>query len=262
MSEPGFLNPAGGLRYHLRALRHSRVLWQPFRWALGEWLLGWTPPETTLVLVGPSGGYNLQPFLFERFQRVVCLEPDPVARAIFARRLAKAPLDVRPKLEFVKEDQLLKEPERLQKLLDGLGSCALLFSNVLGQLRALLEVSSSDAPELLRVREAVQQALIGRSWASFHDRVSGFVRPSFEGLRTADVRLSDEELVAAAYDDSTSQANAGESELLDHLTEGFFPANLPHAYFVWELGPGLFHLIEGVCSARSGSALDALPGRQ
>lgn len=251
MSGPGFLNPAGGLRYHLRALRHSRVLWQPFRWALGEWLLGWTPMETTLVLVGPSGGYNLQPFLFERFERVVCLEPDPLARAIFARRLARAPLDARPKLEFVAEDQLLAAPERLQKLLEGLGPCALLFSNVLGQLRALLQVSSVEAPELVRVREAVQQALIGRSWASFHDRVSGFVRPSFEGLRTADTRLSDEELVAAAYDGPTSDASAGESELLDHLTEGFFPPNLPHAYFAWELAPGLFHLIEGVCSTRS-----------
>jgi hypothetical protein len=37
---------------------------------------------------------------------------------------------------------------------------------------------------------------------------------------------------------------------LDHLTEGFFPATLRHTYFVWELGPGLFHLIEGVCWAQ------------
>lgn len=253
MSGPGFLNPAGGLRYHLRALRHSRVLWQPFRWALGEWLLDWAPPEKTLVLVGPSGGYNLQPFLFERFERVVCLEPDPIARAIFSRRLRKAPLEARPKLEFVAEDQLLQEPERLHGLLESLGPCSLLFSNVLGQLRALLQVSSADAPELVRVREAVRQALNGRSWASFHDRVSGFVRPSFEGLRSADARLSDEELLAAAYDGSTSGAGAGggggEGELLDHLTEGFFPADLPHAYLVWELAPGLFHLIEAVRSA-------------
>jgi hypothetical protein len=251
MSALGFINPAGGLRYHLRALRHSRSLWQPFRWALGEWLLEWEPPETTLLLVGPSGGYNLQPFLFERFQRVVCLEPDPVARAIFSRRLAKAPLDSRPKLEFVTEDYLIHRPERLLELLDGLGSACVLFSNVLGQLRSLLEVSSSGAPELLRVRESVQKALVGRSWASFHDRVSGFARPTFDGVVISDARLSDEEVVAAAYESSVSATQLANTELLDHLTEGFFPADLPHAYFVWELAPGLFHLIEGVCSPRS-----------
>ena len=251
MSGAAFLNPAGGLRYHLRALRYSRSLWQPFRWALGEWLLGWQPPETTLVLVGPSGGYNLQPFLFERFQRVVCLEPDPVARALFARRLAKAPLDARPKLEFVSDDHLLRHPERLSELLDGLGSACVLFSNVLGQLRALLEVSSSDDPELVRVRDGVQKAIAGRSWASFHDRVSGFARPTFDGVVTTDARLSDEEVVAAAYEDSVSATQLANTELLDHLTEGFFPAEFPHAYFVWELGPGLFHLIEGVCSPRA-----------
>lgn len=250
MSSPGFINPAGGLRYHLRALRHSRVLWQPFRWALGEWLLDWKPPEKTLVLVGPSAGYNLQPFLFERFERLVCLEPDPIARALFARRLRSAPLDARPKLEFLSQDHLLFHPERLLELLQELGPAALLFSNVLGQLRALLAVSSTDAPQLSRVRTTVQQALVGRSWASFHDRVSGLLRPTFDGVVISDSRLSDDEVIASAYESSAAKAKLGDNELLDHLTEGFFPSELPHAYFVWELSPGLFHLIEGVCSAR------------
>ena len=112
----GLINPAGGLRYHLRAARYSRALWEPFRWALGQWLLAWEPPEKNLVLVGPSAGYNLQPFLFERFERLVCLEPDPLARALFARRLRKAPLETRPKLEFVSDDHLLANPERLLRI--------------------------------------------------------------------------------------------------------------------------------------------------
>lgn len=246
MSGLGFLNPAGGLRYHLRAMRHSRTLWQPFRWALGEWLLDWQPPEKTLVLVGPSGGYNLQPFLLERFERVVCLEPDPVARAVFAARVRRAPLDSRPALEFVSEDHLLHHPDRLFALLARLGPSCLLFSNVIGQLRALLEVTSEQAPELIRVRETVRAALVGRSWASFHDRVSGFVPPTFEGVVIADSRLSDDEVVAAAYAGSIDATQLSSTELLDHLTDGFFPAQLPHAYFAWQLGPGLFHLIEGV----------------
>jgi hypothetical protein len=246
----GFINPAGGLRYHLRAARYSRALWQPFRWSLGQWLLTWNPPEKTLVVVGPSAGYNLQPFLFERFERLVCLEPDPLARALFARRLAKAPLEARPKLEFISEDHLLTQPERLLDLLAKLEPAALLFSNVLGQLRALLEVSASDDPALCRVRKVVHKALVGRSWASFHDRVSGFARPSFEGVQSVSSRLGDDELIASAYEGADPGAGLGKNELLDHLTEGFFPATLRHAYFVWELGPGLFHLIEGVCWAQ------------
>src|SRR6185369_11877942 len=68
-------NAAGGINYHLRARRYAKKLWEPFRWSIGEWLLGWAPPERNLLLVGPSAGYNLQPFLFERFERVIVLEP-------------------------------------------------------------------------------------------------------------------------------------------------------------------------------------------
>jgi len=248
VSGPAFLNPAGGLRYHLRALRHGRVLWQPFRWALGEWLLGWAPPEPTLVVVGPSGGYCVQPFLFERFERVICLEPDPVARFVFQRRLARAPLERRPKLEFVREDRLLEQPEAFGSWLSAQGPLALLFSNFVGQLPVLLGVQDPEAPPLRRVLEAVQHALAGRSWASFHDRVSGTTRPEFEQPLIANSRLGDDEVLEALYSESARSTSLERAELLDHLTLDFFPAELPHAYFSWELEPRVFHLIEGVCA--------------
>lgn len=242
MSLSSLTNPAGGLRYHQRALRHGKKLWQPFRWALGEWLLTWQPQEKTLILVGPSGGYNLQPFFLERFERVICLEPDPVARAIFAWRVRRAPLEHRPKLEFIGEDHLVRKPERFLPLLTSAGDACLLFSNIIGQLRVLLGVSDEDAPELERVRAVVRESLVGRSWASFHDRFSGTSRPAFEDALYCDQRPSDEELVARVY----SSDEGPTTELLDHLTAGFFPSALRHAYFTWELEPGLFHLIEAV----------------
>ena len=49
-----WLNPAGGLRYHLRGFRHAKRLWWPFRFHLADWLYAWQPPEKTLVLVGPT----------------------------------------------------------------------------------------------------------------------------------------------------------------------------------------------------------------
>lgn len=249
MSESALFNPAGGLRYHFRALRYASTVWQPFRWAVGEWLLGWEPPERTLLLVGPSGGYSLQPFLFERFERVVCLEPDPVARLVFRRRLAKAPLERRPAIEFVADDHLVHHPERLGDLVRKLEPCAVLFSNVIGQLRVLLTATSAGNADLSRAREAVQRVLEGRSWASYHDRVSGTLRPEFNQPLVADGRLTDAEVLSVLYasDDSDDSAPA---ELLDHLTDGFFPITLPHAYFVWELEPSWFHVIEGVRDLR------------
>ncbi len=246
MSLTGLTNPAGGLRYHQRALRHAKNLWQPFRWALGEWLLGWQPPEKTLVLVGPSGGYNLQPFFFERFERVVCLEPDPVARALFGWKLRRAPLDRRPQLEFIAEDRLVQRPERWLPTLAAAGESCVLFSNIVGQLRVLLAATTTDDAALARVRDAIRQSLQGRSWASFHDRFSGSARPAFEGTLLCDRRADDEALLTRAY-----MEDAPASELLDHLTSGFFPPELPHAYFSWELEPGVFHLIEAVGSVQT-----------
>jgi hypothetical protein len=240
------MNPAGGLRYHARALRYQNRQWQPFRWSIGEWLLGWQPPESTLILVGPSAGYCLQPFLFERFQRVVCLEPDPVACFLFKRRLSRVKFDRRPELTFIAADHLVRHPERLPQLLEKTPDSAILFSNVLGQLRALLGVEDHQSREFSQIRQAVNESIRGRSWASFHDRVSGYLRPVHEHPITTATRLTDEELLSELYDDLGPNLKPKQRELVDHLTEGLFPSNLPHSYFTWEIEPGRYHLIEAV----------------
>lgn len=243
MPSEGPFNPAGGLRYHLRALKHSERLWAPFRWPLGEWLLSWEPPEPTLVLVGPSAGYNLQPFLLERFERVVILEPDPLAHWIFRYRLSRVPLERRPRLEFVRQDHLVLHPERLAPLLERLGPSAILFCNVIGQLRFLLDQGDLTGPAASAIKDAVRAAIAGRSWASFHDRVSGQLAPTIEDPVLSERRWSSRELLDAAY---YAGGEAVDAALLDHGTEGFFPEDLPHLYFRWELEPGMFHLIEAV----------------
>lgn len=238
--------PAGGIRYHVRALRYARQLWEPFRWPLGDWLLRWQTVEPTLLLVGPSAGYNLQPFLLERFRKVVVLEPDPLARWLLQRRLARVPLDPRPTLELIAEDQLVYHPERLPRLLERLGPTAILFCNVLGQLRHLLGVDDTEDPRFVAVRSAVQGVLAGRSWASFHDRVSGALAPSLEEPLLSAHRWSDAELVQHAFYGGTDVLGG---TVLDHGMQGFFPEQLPHLYLRWELAPGSFHVIEAVASA-------------
>jgi hypothetical protein len=240
-------NPAGGVNYHLRAHRYSRKLWEPFRWSLGEWLLGWAPPEPNLLLVGPSAGYNLQPFLFERFEQLVVLEPDPIARWLFRRRLSRTPLDRQPRVEFIASDHLVHHPERLLPLLDSLEPCALLFCNVLGQIVFLLG-DEPAAGALEAVKHGVRGACQGRSCASFHDRVSGPLPPDIEGVVTAPRRWSDAELLKHAYAADAEAPLVVEFD--DHHTDGFFPDELPHSYLCWRFEPGRYHLIEAVAAVQ------------
>ena len=247
-----WLNEAGGLRYHLRGFRYAETLWQPFRFALAEWLYAWEPPEKKLVVVGASGGWCTQPLFFERFTEVVCLEPDPLAHFVFRRRLARAPLESRPKLRFERADHLLEDPSRLVRLLRAEGDACVLFSNILGQLVALLGLESADDPRLIAIRAAVAEATAERSWASFHDRVSGAHEPLLEQGFRARHRLGDAEVSRRFFPalEDSGPPGAGPRQLLDHLTAGFFPASRPHAYFAWPLMPGVFHLIEATCGRR------------
>jgi hypothetical protein len=247
-----WLNPAGGLRYHARGFRYAKSLWYDFRFALAEWLYAWQPPERRLVIVGPSAGYCFQPFFFERFDELLCLEPDPVARGLFAHRLRRAPLERTPKLRFEANDLLLDDPGRFAERLEREGEVAVLFSNVVGQLRVLLEARTADDPKLVRLKRELLPALGSRSWASFHDRVSGDLEPFLQGSFRAERRLSDAEIVQRVYpgnDDEGPIISAdGSTPLIDHLTAGFFPPDCPHAYFSWPLMPRVFHLIEATSS--------------
>jgi hypothetical protein len=247
-------NPAGGVFYHLRAMRHAAQRWQPFRVALADWLESWKPPERALALVGPSAGYTLPVAWLGRFERLLVLEPDPLARWLLAQRLARV-AGPGPQLEFVPSDHFVHHSELLLPLLVERGQPAVLFCNVVGQLMALL--GPRGEVQLEKIRDMVSQVLAGRSWASYHDRVSGSPRPILEQGTLSVSRWSDEALLRGAYgvaerDEATApRLNGNEAlprpaELLDHYTEGFFPPSLPHRYFSWELERGTHHLIEGV----------------
>jgi hypothetical protein len=117
---------------------------------------------------------------------------------------------------------------------------------VLGQLVTLLDTATPDAA-LDAIKAAVRAASEGRSFASFHDRVSGPLAPNVEGQAASPRRWSDEEVLHHAYDATDAPLVV---ELDDHYTDGLFPSDLPHSYFCWEFEPGQFHLIEAVARVR------------
>ena len=232
------MSPAGGLRYHWRALKHSKVLWAPFRQAVGTWLAQWRPPERGLILIGPSAGYCLNPEFLARFDQVVALEPDPIARALLPFRMKHPRLVLREETFFTAHDEATRLAG-FQSLLRDYPDSAVLFCNLLGQLRLLVDDAAEDA-FLTSWKSHLLPELGTQSWASFHDRYSGPLAPALKAPLSFASRPTDREMLDTCY----SGTKGG--ELFDHLTEGFFPPNRQHSYFSWQLTPGHWHLVEGV----------------
>ena len=239
-------NPAGGIRYHLRAWRHRERAWAPFRAEIDAWLAGWKPATGTLAIVGPSGGHCLPASLLARFERLVCFEPDPLARLIFTRRLRRA--GGRRTVVWVSEDAWVAP------VLDGAGipaaalidrDTALLFANFLGQVVFLVP----DA-RWLTFRDAWRASLWPLldeiPWASFHDRVSGTIVPCLAPGAELRAPLDDAQIVTLYGEDQRG-------ELLDHRAGELLPPGARYAYFDWPVVPGQHHLVEAVVGGRDGA---------
>ncbi len=246
-------NPTGGLGYHLRAFSRRRTRWAPFVRATTRFLHGWAPRERTLLLVGPSGGHCLDLSFLRRFERLVAVDFDPFAPMVFRWRARHLLADGRVSLTWDSRDHLSPGAKGFDRapvkaLLDAHPDAAVLFCNLLGQLPLLgdapaPEQSDDDPPEGTYEHWLVglAEALHGRTWASFHDRLSGNVRPRAidEGALVA--WSPSTELVAKHYP-LTDDPNLS---LIDHRTSALRP-DLPRAQWVWEIAEGTWHLIEGL----------------
>lgn len=265
MSAFSFLNPAGGIRYHLRAFRHQNRLWLPFGKAVADWIraLDFNPLElhvqghpSTLVIFGSSGGYCLPLAWVARYSRVVCYDPDPTAQYVFRKRLAsvvnnqhlKMPELLQKKIDLFIQPGLSKNPEPWLAALDEFPRAHFVFSNFLGQLRFLLpKTHLEDEREKAFLDfwyERLESDLKGKTYLSFHDRFSSQNRLDFQQPFTSPDRLSTDEIWQMLYPKDAIH------ELIDHCTsngaQGFFNPNRTHTYFHWEITPGWTHLIEGV----------------
>ncbi len=242
-------NPAGGIRYHLRARRHRDREWIPFRAAVDAWLAGWQTDRRTLAIVGPSGGHCLPGSLVSRFERLICFEPDPTARPLFAcrlRTLARGAGVAAPEVTWIADDAWIAP------VLGGRGApaelleserCALLFTGFLGQVPFL--VPDERWMAFRTAWRALVWPLLERvPWASFHDRVSGEIVPRVgDGLRTR--APLDEAAIVALYGDDQH------GEVLDHRTPDLLPRAASYAYFDWQIVPGRHHLVEGALGPAS-----------
>jgi hypothetical protein len=179
-----------------------------------------------------------------RFTEISALEPDPVAGLLLRRRLRG--LAVRARVDATDRliAPLVQGTRGLPELIREDPSACVIFCNVLGQTRFLVS-DAAFSQFKAAFRERVLPALDGRAWLSFHDRVSGPLRPNFAAPLASPARLSDEAVLRELY--RTDQAGPS-AELLDHESDGFFPEQLAHSYFSWQIDRQRYHLIEAVRS--------------
>jgi len=223
-------SPTGGLIYHSRALRYGRA-WKPFNKKVEAWLQDWHPQSSSLVLVGPSAGYTLPKNLLSRFDTCIGVELDPMARSLFRMRRGPLLWDQRNYFSPERGEFNPKGPTEFARKYQG---CAVLFCNVLGQM--LPQDPFSQGFETYS--QSLKNSLQNLEWASYHDRLSGRLKPKSEAF-SSEQRLNDTQLIERAYPKTTG-------ELSEHGTWGFFPENLPAHYWSWELTPGTYHLVEAL----------------
>ncbi len=230
-------NRAGGIGYHLVALKYQRTRWIDFRKNLTLWLKEWSPKSDQLLWIGSSAGYTVPKELLLRFKSIQVIEPDPLARWILKYRYPDLPL------VFLTEKKIETDPKRVHELFSSSPGSAILFSNVLGQLGTLFP-GWIESPQFQDWKNAITQELKDREFLSYHDRLSGKLIPKLptRELNNFPRALSNQELIDTFY----SNIGAKNAVVMDHYTQGLFDEfSGNRTYFSWDLAPGLLHLIEG-----------------
>jgi hypothetical protein len=254
----GILNIAGGIQYHLKALRFWKSSWVPFRLQLETWGMEWAPTSKTCVMVGPSGGYCISDLWLQKFDRIIAWDPDPLAETFFKRihsNLKNA--DQKPiQITWVRKDWLkavVDSDFNRQKFLEKhklpLDAC-FLFTNFLGQIEYIIPDTSDDflkkLPHFLR----------GSNFLSFHDRLSSGLKLRRESAWIANARVESSTLAQEYYlPDDPKRSRLGlrkqilevEEHDLDTLLDGLkTEIKSSYLYVPWQLRASRTQIIEGI----------------
>lgn len=227
---PQLFSETGGLAYHSSAFRYRATLWQPFVSSVEAWLGDWRPSTRELIIFGSSAGWTLPKTFVSRFESVLCVEPDPLARWLFAKRF----MSVR-RLEFETRTDLLPwfRQGEWAPFLDRHSSAALLFSNFLGQLPLLIPPAMRTPALAAQTQTEFLSGLHGREWASYHDVLSARAPLRVGAPLRNDGQFELAELASCYFDSSRTDT------VLDHETSWLEASK----FSVWNLRPGIHHIV-------------------
>lgn len=251
---PAFGSSSGGIVYHFRALAHRRH-WKRFiadvsAWS-NIWLLEQIRNDRRIELVGPSAGYTLPWRTLRKCPTLHAIEPDPIARAVLRRRHPTMTFDTRPGLGWNRDTY---DPVALDRWFDERRDAALVFCNLLGQI----SLSQTLSPQWT---DRFQDRLRSQVWLSFHDIYSANLRPQLPSISTAKLGESNLEGALCPHTLYAHAPKGTPLEVCDHLTKVLlapFRKAKCTKYFAWQITPGRWHLIEGICTTATSLKRHAL----
>jgi hypothetical protein len=228
-------SPSGGVTYHLAALLFSKTLWSPFLVHVRSWLENdWHPEEREILIFGSSAGWTLPASFLARFDRIVAVDPDPLAKWLFQKRFSTAFnekqvwLNTSAPLRAWSEQNSI---EPMQAILSEYPNACILFSNVLGQVPLESKSRSHGSSSLFL------KALQTRTWASYHDLYSSAQSPKSHS--------TEPEILSFLTRVFTSIA-----EVIDHETQWLGAKN----FTLWRLSPKQTQVVGFVSHKRKESA--------
>lgn len=251
------LSPSGGIVYHLRALSQRlgfRGLWKGDLWQ-GTRDIASTELKTflnrhevrTLLLIGPSGGYLLDPGLFceTSVHRLLVSEPDRLARLIFRWRFRQSRSGIETitfdgradRIPFFRRGScadLRQELTDLQRRYDG--HLGVVFWGVLGQIalhRSEWTCTAHEGAANFRI------ILEGIPWASLHDSLSTRLHSSYSQRQTTAPPLRFETGIAARAHEIVA-LNLMSHSATDHETD-WIDQHGPVTAFYWPLSASRLH---------------------
>lgn len=235
-------NRGGGVVYHLRALRYSRREWALFKKEVSEWLEKWNPSNSkNLLLVGPSGGYCFDSNRLKRFDRIVAFDIDSLAPFFFKRNHPDLMVQFKNQcvFSFFKKHQF--DSKKISDELFSGEPFSILFSNFLGQTEIVYPpVSQLSGMKHAEWMGRLSEFLKTVSWASFHDRLSGELKPIKVTPFITEVRATVHELLLNYFSPTAN------GEVIDHSVDSIFSKkDGPFQYLILPLVPGRkAHIIE------------------
>jgi len=228
---------SGGMAWHWQAWR-SRKLWSPSVHLISNWLDRQRAYQQhdTLLLIGASAGWMMSSRWLCQFKEVKTFDIDPLSASLFKWHHGKTLKKKGIQLSCHHLDALAELPQ----LLDQYPEAAVFFDNVLGQLRFTCDSLQATEKKLAKLK----LDLVGRSWGSLHDRMSGaLVQSPSNSLVRCPMHAKGYFKKETDIQAWLTQINAM-SPWLDHLTQDVFPDEAAVENITWAFNQNYWHWLQ------------------
>lgn len=220
------------LRWHLRAW-HSQSRWTRTRAVIADWLAQAPEGHEDLLLFGASAGWMMDGAFLERFRRIDAVDFEWASEPLFKLNHRRVIGRQRTELRFHSAEAL----SHLEIFLAMRPQALVLFDNVLGQYT----LTCRDVARAEATLSGLSARLVGRSWGSVHDAISGPGRVLTLAQEPGTVVLPSGQ---PWPEERLLDAVGAKGQWRDHLTRAVLPAAVNSLLLPWQLQAGYWHWLQ------------------